>query len=86
MLVDSEYLASRVEAEILRDLGLSLTVEEAHGLFLGKTVDGVLDVIAQRTGTRPERQVHLQLGLRHGARVHAGIEARGRRARTRSRS
>ena len=53
VLVDSEYLASRVEAEILRDLGLSLSTEEAHRLFLGKTVDGVLDVVAQQSGTRP---------------------------------
>lgn len=53
VLVDSEYLASRVEAELTRELGLELTVEEAHTLFLGKTVDGVLDAIAERTGKRP---------------------------------
>jgi HAD superfamily hydrolase (TIGR01509 family) len=53
VLVDSEYLASRVEAEITRELGLELSVEEAHALFLGKTVDGVLDAIAARTGKRP---------------------------------
>ena len=28
-------------------------MEEAHDLFLGKTVDGVLDAIAARTGQRP---------------------------------
>ena len=53
VLVDSEYLASRVESELTRELGLELSVEEAHDLFLGKTVDGVLDAIAARTGTRP---------------------------------
>lgn len=53
VLVDSEYLASRVEAELTREIGLELTVEEAHELFLGKTVDGVLDAIAARTGKRP---------------------------------
>jgi len=53
VLIDSEGLASRVEAELLRDLGLNLSVEETQRLFLGKTVDGVLDVIAARTGTRP---------------------------------
>jgi HAD superfamily hydrolase (TIGR01509 family) len=53
VLVDSEYLASRVEAEILRDLGLTLTIDEVHDLFLGKTVDGVLDIVGARTGTRP---------------------------------
>ena len=54
MLIDSEYLASRVEAELLRGLGVELSVEQAHDLFLGKTVDGVLDAIAARSGTRPD--------------------------------
>ena len=53
VLVDSEYLASRVETEVARDLGVSMTVEEAHALFLGKTVDGVLDAVAAHAGKRP---------------------------------
>jgi HAD superfamily hydrolase (TIGR01509 family) len=53
VLVDSEYLASRVETEVARDLGVALTVDEAHALFLGKTVDGVLDAVAARSGKRP---------------------------------
>ena len=53
VLVDSEYLASRVESELIHDQGLTLNVEEVHDLFLGKTVDGVLDAIAARTGQRP---------------------------------
>ena len=52
VLVDSEYLSSRVEAEILRDLGLDLTLGEVHELFLGKTVEDVLDIIGQRVGKR----------------------------------
>jgi len=50
VLVDSEDLASRVEAELTRELGLNLTTAEAHDLFLGKTVDGVLATIAARAG------------------------------------
>jgi HAD superfamily hydrolase (TIGR01509 family) len=53
VLVDSEYLSSRVESELVRDLGLTLDVEQVHDLFLGKTVDGVLDAIAALTGQRP---------------------------------
>ena len=53
VLIDSEGLASRVEAELLKELGLDLSVEETQALFLGKTVDGVLDLIAARTGNRP---------------------------------
>lgn len=53
VLIDSEHLASRVEAELTAELGLALTPAEAHALFLGRTVDGVLDAIAERTGARP---------------------------------
>ena len=53
VLIDSEYLASRVESELTAELGLKMSVEETHALFLGKTVDGVLDAIAVRTGNRP---------------------------------
>ena len=53
VLIDSEFLASRVESELGRDVGLTLSVDEAHDLFLGKTVDGVLDAIETRTGKRP---------------------------------
>jgi HAD superfamily hydrolase (TIGR01509 family) len=50
VLIDSEYLASRVEAEVARELGVELSVEEAHDLFLGKTVQGVVDGLAARSG------------------------------------
>lgn len=50
VLVDSEWLASRVESELLQELGQGLSVEQVHDLFLGKTVGGVLDIIASRTG------------------------------------
>ena len=40
-------------SELVRELGVTLDVEEAHELFLGKTVDGVLDAIAARAGKRP---------------------------------
>ncbi len=53
VLVDSEWLASRVEAELLRELGLKLSIEEVHELFLGKTVAGVLNIVAARSGSTP---------------------------------
>lgn len=53
VLIDSEHLASRVEAEVIRDLGLELTPAETHDMFLGKTVEGVLDTLETRLGRRP---------------------------------
>jgi beta-phosphoglucomutase-like phosphatase (HAD superfamily) len=35
VLIDSEYLASRVESGLIRELGLTLDVEQVHDLFLG---------------------------------------------------
>jgi len=52
VLVDSEGLASRVESELMRELGLTLSVAETHDLFLGKTVEGVLELIAGRSGRK----------------------------------
>jgi HAD superfamily hydrolase (TIGR01509 family) len=53
VLIDSELLASRVESVVLRELGLELSAEEAHVLFIGKTVDGVVDAVTERLGRRP---------------------------------
>ena len=53
VLIDSEHLASRVESELTRELGLQLSVDETHDLFIGKDTDGVLDAIAARTGAPP---------------------------------
>ena len=58
VLVDSEWLASRVEAELLRELGLELSVEEAHELFLGKTVGACLNIVAARSGSTSLARVH----------------------------
>ena len=38
VLVDSEPLANEVEAELLTNLGMALTPEDARVLFKGKTV------------------------------------------------
>ena len=51
-LVDSEMLSSKVEAGIARDLGLTLTAEEAHNLFLGQTVEGVVEKFSELAGRR----------------------------------
>jgi beta-phosphoglucomutase-like phosphatase (HAD superfamily) len=78
VLIDSEGLASRVEAELLRELGLDLSVEETQRLFLGKTVDGVLDVITERTGKRPGSGF-TDTG---GRTLHAEVSARGHACQT----
>ena len=83
VLVDSEGLASRVESELARELGLNISAAEAHDLFLGKTVAG--RARRHRGADRPAAVGHLrlQLGVRHRARLHARTAAGDRVARSR---
>jgi HAD superfamily hydrolase (TIGR01509 family) len=48
VLVDSEPIASRVTAEMMTELGMPTTAEEAHGIFLGDTLANVIRGIEAR--------------------------------------
>ncbi len=48
VLVDSEPIASRVTAQMMTELGIPTSAEEAHRLFLGDTLDNVIRGIEQR--------------------------------------
>jgi HAD superfamily hydrolase (TIGR01509 family) len=50
VLVDSERLVNRLESACFARLGLDISPEQARTLFKGKTVDGVLAVLAERLG------------------------------------
>ncbi len=50
VLVDSEPIASRVTAEMMTELGIPTTAEEAHRLFLGDTLANVIRGIESRAG------------------------------------
>ena len=80
VLVDSEWLASRVEAELMRELGLNISAAEAHDLFLGKTVQGVLERHRRAHGNPAVRCFHLRLGVHDRARLQARIARRTSRA------
>ena len=71
---------------VARDLGLTLGVEEAHELFLGKTVDGVLDAIAARTGTRPSTAWVYNWAFATAHAFLRELQGGGRRAALRSKN
>jgi HAD superfamily hydrolase (TIGR01509 family) len=50
VLVDSEEITHRVLADALRDLGLSLTLDEAFTLFIGNSLPQTIAVIESRLG------------------------------------
>ena len=64
----------------------TLTVDEAHDLFLGKTVDGVLDAIAERTGKRPSAAFVYNWAFATAHAFKRELAAGAVRARRRSRS
>ena len=50
VLVDSEPLACRILAEAVRDLGLAMDDEEANEVFLGCSLEMVVEILAFRLG------------------------------------
>lgn len=50
VLVDSEAITHRVLADALRDLGLSLSLDEAFTLFMGNTLPQTVAIIEGRLG------------------------------------
>ena len=51
-LVDSEPITVGVLIEYLREFGLELNFEEAHGLFVGRDMQAIADWIADHHGTQ----------------------------------
>lgn len=50
VLVDSEPLVNRIEAEYFTSLGFTTTPDEVRALFKGKTVEQVVDALQERLG------------------------------------
>lgn len=50
VLVDSEIIANRIDAEVLSDLGYKVSTEESIKKFTGMNMDTVRDLILQESG------------------------------------
>lgn len=50
VLVDSEGPANRILVDMIRELGLELSLEESDGLFRGRTMQMCWDIIEERLG------------------------------------
>lgn len=56
VLVDSEIIAARVEADMFKELGYAIEAEEIAMRFAGLTLPRILEILAEETGlTVPER-------------------------------
>lgn len=80
VLVDSEPLVNRIEAEYFTALGFHATADEVRALFKGKTVQQVIDALEARLG-RPfpassayDWGTSVALGLAQELRAVPGVE------------
>jgi phosphoglycolate phosphatase len=84
VLVNSEPLAARVLAEAIRSLGVAMENDEAARVFLGCSMEMVIDIVAARLGRPVETgftqsfldQLHMEMqrDLAAIAGVHEAIE------------
>ena len=52
VLVDSETLSMRADVSLLQQYGFTITEQEAHHRFVGKTFEAMLDEISAQSGVR----------------------------------
>ena len=64
VLVDSEPLSMRVDVQILAENGVTISVEEAHRRFVGKTFAAMLDEIGREFGVSFPADASTQKDLR----------------------
>lgn len=70
VLVDSEPLAARVLAEAIRDLGLAMTDAEAAEVFLGCSMEMVVEIVEARLG----RPVEARFAAAFHDQLHVEIQ------------
>ena len=79
VLVDSEPLVNRVEANLFTQLGLPITPEESRALFKGKTVGEIVGIVEKEIGRRLSHEwiydwgMATALGLVRELRVVPGV-------------
>ncbi len=70
VLVDSELLACRILAEAVRGLGLAMDDDEANEVFIGCSIEMVLDILSARLG----RPVGTDFADKFHDDLHAGMQ------------
>lgn len=80
VLVDSEPLVNRIEAEYFTSLGFHTTPDESRALFKGKTIQDVIDALEARLGKPVSASVaydwgtSVALGLAQELQAIPGVE------------
>jgi HAD superfamily hydrolase (TIGR01509 family) len=85
VLVDSEIIAARVEAEMFKEIGIEIEAEELAERFAGLTLPRILELLSEETGVRfpenfadkVEKETDVRLGrdLEAIEGVHAMLDA-----------
>lgn len=69
VLVDSERIANRVFAEVLNELGLSLTLEDMFDTFVGHSTEYCVEIVEQMLG----RPAPIDLVQQYAERINAAL-------------
>ena len=74
VLVDSEPIANAVFAEMLRDLGLAVTLEDMYRDFMGRSMSTCLQIVEARLGKPPPQGFVAELKRRTAAALSDGLK------------
>ncbi len=50
VLVDSEPISNGTLVEMLAEIGLSLSLEESSGLYMGRSMPAIIELVEERIG------------------------------------
>lgn len=77
VLVDSEILSARVDAEFLRDLGYEITPEALAHRFAGVTTDRIFEIVGEEIGRAVPEATVRRVEVETDRRLAADLEAIG---------
>lgn len=75
VLVDSERIANLAFAEVLSELGLSLTLEDMFDRFVGRSSAQCLEIIEAMLGAKPPDDLETRYRTRINEALRSGVHA-----------
>src|SRR6185295_6438439 len=75
VLIDSEYLACRIEAEVLTAHGFPLTTDEVRDNYLGLSLKREIELLTERFGRSPSAEVIAAMHAGSNAAFESELEA-----------
>jgi HAD superfamily hydrolase (TIGR01509 family) len=75
VLVDSERIANTAFAEVLNELGLSLTLEDMFDIFVGHSSSQCMQIVEEMLGRKPPPELETQYKQRINSALKQQVQA-----------